>query len=101
MSWMPTIALGSAENQVAKSRLPPQVSDTMSWSYAANAFPFRSGFIQYASADAVSPLSIQAASAASGFCRDAAAQSDSPVQALIASEVDSWLLPSAKGEKPD
>ena len=45
--------------------------------------------------------SIQTASLSSAVLPVLLAHFASPVQAVIASELDSWLLPSANGEVPD
>src|SRR3954469_22928907 len=61
----------------------------------------RSGSVQYARAVDDSVDASQVASVSSSCCPEAFAHSPSPFQAFTASDEDSWLLPSAKGEVPD
>ena len=95
INWMPSIATGSALNQVAQSRLPPQFNAThvMVGRGRRRLQPVRAGRGRLQAqhpgrllAHPSSPLSW--------------AQRASPFQALTASELDSWLLPSAKGAVP-
>src|ERR1035437_5987593 len=96
---MPTMALGSALNQVAKSRLLPHSIPTVSWEYAGNAVS--SGGRETRRAASASADSIHSAATAAAFSPRTVRHSATPFQAATASELHSWLLASPNGAEPE
>src|SRR5208337_683692 len=97
---MPWMESGSPENQVAQAPLPPQ---TMPRAVRGNSFGklVAETSNQYSSIAVISVVYRYSPRSRNARSPVASPQSTKPYQAFMASDEDSWLLPSAKPASPE